>query len=66
MLTQPAKGETDHGRVPWAIFSGITHEPGLATNYEGLKAYLAARPDAPDAPRLKQREAERRALAKNQ
>jgi tetratricopeptide (TPR) repeat protein len=31
-----------------------------------LKAYLAARPDAPDAPRLKQREAELRTLAKNQ
>jgi tetratricopeptide (TPR) repeat protein len=31
-----------------------------------LKAYLEARPDAPDAPRLKQREAELRALAKNQ
>ena len=30
-----------------------------------LKAYLAARPDAPDAPRLKQREAELRKLAKN-
>ena len=30
-----------------------------------LKAYLAARPDAPDAPRLKQREAELRRLAKN-
>jgi tetratricopeptide (TPR) repeat protein len=31
-----------------------------------LKAYLAARPNAPDAPRLKQREAELRTLAKNQ
>jgi tetratricopeptide (TPR) repeat protein len=31
-----------------------------------LKAYLAARPDASDATRLKQREAELRALAKNQ
>jgi tetratricopeptide (TPR) repeat protein len=31
-----------------------------------LKAYLAARPDAPDAPRLKQREGELRTLAKNQ
>jgi tetratricopeptide (TPR) repeat protein len=31
-----------------------------------LKAYLTARPDAPDAPRLKQREAELRALAKKQ
>jgi tetratricopeptide (TPR) repeat protein len=30
-----------------------------------LKAYLAARPDAPDAPRLKQREAELRMLVKN-
>jgi tetratricopeptide (TPR) repeat protein len=30
-----------------------------------LKAYLSARPDAPDALRLKQREAELRALAKN-
>ena len=31
-----------------------------------LKVYLAARPNAPDAPRLRQREAELRALAKNQ
>ena len=31
-----------------------------------LKAYLAARPDAPDSPRLRQREAELRTLAKNQ
>jgi Tfp pilus assembly protein PilF len=30
-----------------------------------LKAYLAAKSDAPDAPRLKQRETELRALAKN-